>query len=89
MSVRNEVLEPRRTYSHGLTRVYDTDDATYDYYAAAPRQIVAGAADFAAASALAIWYIERTTKVSPHITQSASVQFDQKLSEVATITSWA
>jgi hypothetical protein len=62
------------------TTITDTDSsATYDYFGSAPRG--SGTND-------ATWHITRTTKVSPHVTESASNAYDQVFDDILTIVTW-
>ena len=73
------------------TSIFDnTTDATYAFTARAPRAEVLAAGSLAAAQALPIWYIERTTLVSPFVTDRASAQYNQVYDDAVagTITSW-
>jgi hypothetical protein len=73
------------------TSIFDnTTDATYAFQAFAPRQEVLAAGSLAAAQALPIWYIERTTKVSPFVTDRASNAYDQVYDDAiaGAITTW-
>ena len=71
------------------TTIYDDTDATYNYFGRAAREEVRAAGSLAAAQALGIWYISRTTKASPNVTETAASQYDQVWDDRGTITSWA
>lgn len=83
------------------TKLYDPNALTTEYYdnttlpshnirAHARRQDVIDAGGIPAAYAQAIWFIQRTTRVSPHLTESASGSFDQVLNTALAdgITTW-
>lgn len=56
----------------------DTTSALYSYSGWAPRADATALADKAARTAAEFWYVERTPKVGPFITESAGVMYDRK-----------
>lgn len=84
------MTQPLKDYSPDdvdVTTIFDDSDGTYDYYGVAPQRSVRDAATDGQDEA--IWYIERTTKVAPFITEKASPRYDQIWDNRGSITSYA
>lgn len=87
MPVANDLYLPDKDSQD--TVVLDTSDVTYDYIMRIPRGEVTKAGSLAAAQALPVAYIKRTTKATPYVTEAASSTYSQIWNDRATITSWA